>query len=241
MADHNSPNDRSRAPVRKWLSDHLKPKSRSSSRAKARSNGRPSADPMVAPATSSLVATKEIPPSGGAERQGSHPVAPGDVPSMSTSSPGSAPKLISESATTTLAPLDPPPETQETRRVTGESNSSGLPKVELDPLGDRAQTEKRYQSASQELTDALQIPRIKWGSFAVPTLDSLETNDPLPQLREYILKILEAREQKTKDKGLWSRCKSSVESAFTATSPFAKNFLIVANNAQSVSAHAKCH
>jgi hypothetical protein len=161
MADHNSPNDRSRAPVRKWLSDHLKPKSRSSSRAKARSNGRPSADPMVAPATSSLVATKEIPPSGGAERQGSHPVAPGDVPSMSTSSPGSAPKLISESATTTLAPLDPPPETQETRRVTGESNSSGLPKVELDPLGDRAQTEKRYQSASQELTDALQIPRIK--------------------------------------------------------------------------------
>jgi len=127
-------------------------------------------------------------------------------------------------------------ETEQSNAVTPEPGPVGIPRVALDVLGDRAQTEKRYREASQELSRALELPRNKWGSFIIPTLGELSETNPLPQLREFILKTLETREERANSKGLWSGCKRVVERAFTASSPFAKNFLTVASHAQSVCA-----
>ena len=97
-------------------------------------------------------------------------------------------------------------------------------------------TEKHYQRASEELSKALKNTRNKWGSVEVPPkLDDLYAADPLPQLREYILRALEKREEKANSKTFCSSCKKIAEHAIMATSPFAKNILKIAINAQPVS------
>jgi hypothetical protein len=114
------------------------------------------------------------------------------------------------------------------------SAPKGLPQIAPDAFGDRKQTEERYKRASEELSAALELPRNKWGSFDVTPLGNLNGTDPFPKIRAGILEILEKREEKAKGKGFGPWCKRVVERVFTATSPFAKNFLMIANNAQSV-------
>jgi hypothetical protein len=120
------------------------------------------------------------------------------------------------------------------------SAPKGLPQVGPDAYGDREQTERRYKKASDKLSAALDLPRNKWGSFEVTPLNNLDGENPFPKIRAGILKILEKREKKAKSKDFWPSCKRVVERVFKATSPFAKNFLSIASNAQSVFAVLNC-
>jgi hypothetical protein len=137
------------------------------------------------------------------------------------------------SPTPDSAPLEPPPEPST-------SAPKGLPQVGPDAYGDREQTERRYKKASENLSTALELPLNKWGSFEVTPLNNLDGENPFPKIRAGILKILEKREKKAKSKDFWPSCKRVVERVFKATSPFAKNFLSIASNAQSVFAVLNC-
>lgn len=56
------------------------------------------------------------------------------------------------------------------------------------------------------------------------------------QFKNKINAALIARETSIKDRKGWSKLTDAVECVFTALSPFAKSFVIVVNNAQSVNA-----
>jgi len=102
--------------------------------------------------------------------------------------------------------------------------------------GDRQRTNERYLEAVALLQYEVKA-RQEHGDFQ--SFDFLELigepeqfNDS--QFREKINLAMEARRGAIKDQGAWSKCKNAVECIFVALSPFAKNFLSIAQNAQSV-------
>ena len=106
--------------------------------------------------------------------------------------------------------------------------------TQLDPFGDRERTEKRYEDATAQLKKSLNISRRHWQTFEIPNFGNISENDPIPQLREQIQKTLVARMNSVKDRDFWSKGKNIIERVFTATSPFAKKFLEIAKEGQSV-------
>jgi hypothetical protein len=114
------------------------------------------------------------------------------------------------------------------------TRQGGLFPAQLDPFGDRTRTEKRYKNAAKELAASLDLRRANWESFEVPKFGNISEDDPIPQLREQIQVTLEARKNTVNDKGVWSSAKNAIEKTFTAISPFAKNFLKIAKEGQSV-------
>lgn len=107
--------------------------------------------------------------------------------------------------------------------------------VPSDPFGDRKATEERYKTAAKQLEGALKCRRANWKAFDIPTVSlDITTNDPVPQLREQIQSVLEARKALMENRDFWAKGKSIVERAFTAMSPFAKNFLVIAQHGSNV-------
>jgi hypothetical protein len=103
-----------------------------------------------------------------------------------------------------------------------------------DPFGDRKRTEQRYNEAVKQLENALKLGRSNWETFQIPDLTDIPDNDPIPQLRTELNKMLEVRKTSIKNQETWSKCKKAVSQMFTAMSPFAQNFLQVAKDAQQV-------
>jgi len=107
--------------------------------------------------------------------------------------------------------------------------------VPSDPYGDRKATEERYKTAAKQLEDALKYRRTNWKTFDIPTVSlDITTNDPIPQLREQIQSTLEARKALVDNRDFWEKGKNVVEQTFTAMSPFAKNFLVIAQHGTNV-------
>ena len=107
--------------------------------------------------------------------------------------------------------------------------------VPPDAFGDRKATEERYKAASKRLEDALTIRRANWKAFDIPTVSlDLCANDPIPQLREQLNLTLEARRNVVENRDFWAKGKNIVERTFTAISPFAKNFLVIARQGAAV-------
>jgi hypothetical protein len=71
-------------------------------------------------------------------------------------------------------------------------------------------------------------------SFDFPELNGEpeDFNDSL--FREKMNAVMDARESVVTDRSAWARCKHAVQCAFTAFSPFAKHFLIIAKEGQAV-------
>lgn len=104
--------------------------------------------------------------------------------------------------------------------------------------GDRKRTNARYLEAVALLQQAVKA-RQEHGDFE--SLDFLELKgEPEKfsdsQFRDKINLAMEARKCAIKDQSAWSKCKDTVECIFVALSPFAKNFLSIAQSAQSVRA-----
>jgi hypothetical protein len=112
-------------------------------------------------------------------------------------------------------------------------------KEEPDPPGsldfqDNERCKKRYFDAVKLMEEAVKGGRPEWGSFDFPELKGEFENFNDSQFREKIASAMEAREDKVKNRGAWSKCGHAVQCAFTAFSPFAKTFLTIAQQGQSV-------
>jgi hypothetical protein len=112
---------------------------------------------------------------------------------------------------------------------------TAIPETQLVPSGDRERTEKRYCEAVEQLHKSVKLPRKNWEAFEIPDFKNLaDVINPIPQLQEDIKKTLDARAGSFKDPGFWSTSKRVAERIFTAITPFAINFLSVANEGSAV-------
>ena len=96
---------------------------------------------------------------------------------------------------------------------------------------------KRYFDSVKLLEDAINAAGPEWGSFEsfdFPELrgESDGFNDTL--FKEKLASAMDARENKVKNRGAWAKSMYAVQCAFTAFSPFAKHFLTIAQQGQSV-------
>jgi hypothetical protein len=97
-----------------------------------------------------------------------------------------------------------------------------------DQFGDRERTEERYDKAIAQLEESLKLRRPNWEALKIPDFKKLPETQSLPQLQVEIKKLLDARKTPIKAQTFWSKSKITMERIFTATSPFAKNFLQIA-------------
>jgi hypothetical protein len=84
------------------------------------------------------------------------------------------------------------------------------------------------------LKQALKYRRHEWGSFDFPEIDSISEEQEPAKLQDEIENVLNSKKNAIKNPTTWSKSKDIIKKAFMALSPFAKNFLTVAANAQSV-------
>lgn len=74
----------------------------------------------------------------------------------------------------------------------------------------------------------------RWGSFEFAELkgEPEDFNDSL--FRDQINTLMDARRNDVSDQTTWEKCRHAVQCAFTAFSPFAKNFLTIMKEGQAV-------
>ena len=104
----------------------------------------------------------------------------------------------------------------------------------IEDSGDRRRAKERYKQAATLLEQSIQNRQGHWESFDFQDLSGEPENLDDSQFRNKINMALAAQETSIKDRTTWSKCKYTVECIFTALSPFAKNFLIIAKEVQSV-------
>jgi hypothetical protein len=100
--------------------------------------------------------------------------------------------------------------------------------------GDRRRAKARYKEAASLLERSIKTRQGSWGSFDFQDLSGEPEDFDDSRFRNKINMALATRESSIKDRTTWSKCKYTVECIFTALSPFAKNFLMIAKGAQSV-------
>ena len=100
--------------------------------------------------------------------------------------------------------------------------------------GDRRRAKARYKEAAALLEQSIKLRQGHWGSFDLQDLSGEPENLDDSQFRNKINLALMSRENSIKDRTTWSKYRYTVECIFTALSPFAKNFLIIAKDGQSV-------
>jgi hypothetical protein len=136
---------------------------------------------------------------------------------------------------TTTAPTTPATSTPGLHSTTPPDPTASPPGSEshsqaLNDYDDRQRAQNRYEEAAAELKEV--IKRQKGLDFE--DLSSGPEGFDDSQFKKKLNAILTARESSIKDPKGWSKFTHAVECVFTAFSPFAKNFLTVAQNAQSV-------
>ena len=110
-----------------------------------------------------------------------------------------------------------------------------IPSGVAEDYGDRDRALARYKEAANLLKESIKARQGSWGSFAdLPGLTGEPGDFDDAKFRKSIDLALASKEAAIKDRRSWSKCRYTVECIFTALSPFAKNFLTIATNAQSV-------
>ena len=100
-------------------------------------------------------------------------------------------------------------------------------------FGDRERSRERYREASQLLHDAVK-GKDKWGAFDFPDLKGEPEGFSDSEFKNKINAVLQSRKEAMQGLSGWRKCEHAVQCAFTAFSPFAKNFLTIAKEAQQV-------
>ncbi len=121
-----------------------------------------------------------------------------------------------------------------TAATSSQNNQSPASQLLNNNYDDRQRAQIRYKEAATELNEAIKSRKGSWGSFDLEELSGEPEGLDDAQFKNKINATLIAREKSIKDKKGWSNVTYAVECVFTALSPFAKIFLTVANNAQSV-------
>ena len=99
--------------------------------------------------------------------------------------------------------------------------------------GDRERTRVKYFDSAKQLENAIKSNKDKWGSFDFPELKGEPEDFDDSLFRDKMYGIIDAR-KKDVDQAVWAKCMHAVQCAFTAFSPFAKNFLSIAKDVQAV-------
>jgi hypothetical protein len=117
--------------------------------------------------------------------------------------------------------------------TSAETNQSSSPSNVL-ISGDTQRAKNRYYEAAKLLEGAVRGRGEKWGSFDVAELrgEPEDMNDSV--FKDKIDKALDLRKHQIKDQRSWGKCKHVMHCVFTAMSPFAKTFLAIASQTQSV-------
>ena len=100
-------------------------------------------------------------------------------------------------------------------------------------FGDRERSRERYREASQLLHDAVK-GKDKWGAFDFPDLKGEPEGFCDSEFKNKINAVLQSRKESMQGLSGWKKCEHAVQCAFTAFSPFAKNFLTIAKEALQV-------
>ena len=124
-----------------------------------------------------------------------------------------------------------------TATATVSSQRNQTSQIVSDDYNDRQRVQSRYKEAAIQLKDAIKIRKGPWGSFDFEELSGEPKGFDDAQFKNKINAALISREMSIKDRKGWSKLTYAVECVFTAFSPFAKNFLTVAKNSQSVLMH----
>jgi len=101
-------------------------------------------------------------------------------------------------------------------------------------FGDRERSRERYTEASQLLHDAVKGKSDKWGAFDFPDLKGEPEGFRDSEFKNKINAVLQSRKEAMQGLSGWRKCEHAVQCAFTAFSPFAKNFLTISKEAQQV-------
>jgi len=105
---------------------------------------------------------------------------------------------------------------------------------------DRHLVQIRYEEAANSLKEAIKIRKGSWGPFDFEELSGEPEGFDDSQFKNKINAVFLSREASIKDRKGWSKFTHAVECIFTAFSPFAKNFLVIAQTAQSVISPEPC-
>jgi hypothetical protein len=123
---------------------------------------------------------------------------------------------------------------RETSSLTTNSTASQTSQAVTNDYNDRQRAQSRYNEAAIQLKEAIKIHKDRWGSFDFEELSGEVEGFDDSQFKNKINAILTSRETSIKDRSGWSKFTYAVECVFTAFSPFAKNFLMIAKDARSV-------
>jgi hypothetical protein len=128
-----------------------------------------------------------------------------------------------------------PPNPSPANPTSTQTTRGSPPRIEGD-YGDRQRTNERYLEAAVLLEQAVKGRREQGDSDSYDFLEISGEPEKFDdaQFRNKINLALESRKGAIKDQTALSKCKNTVGCIFAALSPFAKNFLIIANDAQSV-------
>ena len=116
--------------------------------------------------------------------------------------------------------------------LTPSSVPRALPPVDVSP--DRRRTIERCQQAAKQLEDAVNGRADVWGGFDVSLLKGEPEDFNDSQFRDRVNMVLDARKDAVESRSAWAKCCRTFQCAFVAFSPFAKNFLAIAKQAQAV-------
>lgn len=100
---------------------------------------------------------------------------------------------------------------------------------------DKQRTTDRYIEASNLLYEAIKGRESQWGTFEFPELSGELESFNVSQFKDNINNIIESRRANVKRSSSWGKCEHAIQCFFTAFSPFAKSFLRIAAEGQSVS------
>ena len=100
---------------------------------------------------------------------------------------------------------------------------------------DRQRTAARYSQAAKDLNHAIsKVENPQWAAPDLPELDDELSTFNAGELEQKIDSMLAARSDVIKDKNTTTKCKQVLAGWFIVMSPFTKNFLAIASQAQSV-------
>src|SRR5437762_2120346 len=125
---------------------------------------------------------------------------------------------------------------EQTQRPATQTNNSLVryPPLSDVKTGDRERTRIKYLDSTKQLEEAVKSNENTWGSFDFPELKGEPEDFDDSLFRENINTIIDAQKNEVNDQTSWAKCKNAVQCAFTAFSPFAKNFLSIAKDGQAV-------
>lgn len=113
-------------------------------------------------------------------------------------------------------------------------SAAAIPIASTEVYTDRERTRERYSEASQLLQDAVKGHQ-KWGVFEFPEITGEPEGFNDSWFKDKINEVLKSRKEAMQKLSGWGKYEHLIQCAFTAFSPFAKNFLTIAKEAQQVS------